>query len=142
MATKKQQSGMRGVYLVAAELARRDFVVSPTSRSAAGADLLVTNQSCSRAYSVQVKTNTVAFWGWLVGSHAKTLRSRSHIYVLVNLKTSKRTGDLPPEYFVVPSAVMAKNIRVTRRRKSSWYDVRRDAIEKFRDRWSVFGSPT
>jgi hypothetical protein len=39
---------MRGVYLVAAELSRLGFIVSPTSRSAAGADLLVTSSSCSR----------------------------------------------------------------------------------------------
>jgi hypothetical protein len=46
---------MRGVYLVASELARLGFIVSPTSRSAIGADLLVTNQSCKKAFSVQVK---------------------------------------------------------------------------------------
>ena len=41
MANKSQLSGMRGVYLVAAELVARGFIVSVTSRSAAGADLLV-----------------------------------------------------------------------------------------------------
>lgn len=37
MAGKRQMTGMLGVYLVAAELSRRGFIVSPTSRSAAGA---------------------------------------------------------------------------------------------------------
>lgn len=40
MASKGQMTGMLGVYLVAAELSRLGFIVSPTSRSAAGADLL------------------------------------------------------------------------------------------------------
>ena len=41
-------SGMTGVYLVAAELSKRGFIVSPTSRGAEGADLLVTDQErCS-----------------------------------------------------------------------------------------------
>jgi hypothetical protein len=57
MATKGQMTGMLGVYLVAAELSRLGFIVSPTSRSAAGADLLVTDQECQKAWSVQVKTN-------------------------------------------------------------------------------------
>ena len=36
MTSKGQMTGMRGVYLVAAELARLGFVASPTSRSAWG----------------------------------------------------------------------------------------------------------
>jgi hypothetical protein len=40
MRAKGYLTGMRGVYLVAAELSRLGFVVSPTSRSAVGADLL------------------------------------------------------------------------------------------------------
>jgi len=55
--SKGQKTGMRGVYLVTAELSRLGFIVSPTSRSAAGADILVTEQKCQRTYSVQVKTN-------------------------------------------------------------------------------------
>ena len=34
MASKAQYTGMTGVYLVAAELSRRGFIASPTSRSA------------------------------------------------------------------------------------------------------------
>ena len=41
-------SGMRGAYAVAAELSRLEFIVSPTSRSAKGADLLVTDANCQR----------------------------------------------------------------------------------------------
>jgi hypothetical protein len=51
-------TGVLGVYLVAAELSRRNFIVSITSRGAAGADLLVTGQQCKKAWSVQVKTNS------------------------------------------------------------------------------------
>ena len=50
-------TGMTGVYCAAAELSRQGYIVSPTSRSARGADLLVTDQSCLNAWSVQVKTN-------------------------------------------------------------------------------------
>lgn len=40
MATKGQLTGMRGVYMVAAELSRGGLIASPTSRSATGADIL------------------------------------------------------------------------------------------------------
>ena len=36
----QQLTGMRGVYLVAAELSRLGFIASPTSRSAVGSDIL------------------------------------------------------------------------------------------------------
>ena len=53
---KAHITGMLGVYLTAAELTNSGFIVSPTSRSALGADLLVTDQRCRMAWSVQVKT--------------------------------------------------------------------------------------
>jgi len=56
MASKHQLTGMTGVYLVAAELSKRGFIASPTSRSAQGADLLVTDTDCKRSFAVQVKT--------------------------------------------------------------------------------------
>jgi len=39
----KQLTGMRGVYLVAAELSGRGFIASPTARSAREADILCTD---------------------------------------------------------------------------------------------------
>ena len=84
---------MRGVYLVAAELTRLGFIVSPTSRSALGADLLVTDQRCKRAYSVQVKTNATSFGFWLIGKHARETVSDTHIYVLVNIRSNKKRGE-------------------------------------------------
>ena len=91
--------GMRGVYSAAAELARRGFIVSPTSRSASGADLLVTDQRCRRAWSVQVKTTGQRHPAsyCLVGSHVKEFASDTHIYIFVSYKEDK------PHFLVVPS---------------------------------------
>lgn len=61
MASIQQLTGMRGVYLVEAELSRLGFIASPTSRSAIRADILVTDQSCRNIFSVQVKTNAPTF---------------------------------------------------------------------------------
>ncbi len=132
-------TGMRGVYLVGAELSRLGFIVSPTSRSAVGADLLVTNHSCSRAFSVQVKTNATSFGFWLVGKHALNLKARSHIYVLLNLK--QRGGKEEHEFFVVPSVAVAKLTCEHPRPHSTWFSVDRASIVRYKDRWEVFGSP-
>jgi len=102
---KSQLTGMLGVYLTAAELTNRGFIVSPTSRSAAGADLLVTDQRCQRAFSVQVKTQRQTANYWLVGRQAREINAPTHIYVFINLR-----GDNRPEYLVVPSEVVAEKM--------------------------------
>src|SRR5947207_2182869 len=103
---KNQLTGMQGVYLVAAELSRRGFVASPTSRSAQGADLLVTDVNRQRSYAVQVKTNARTFGFWLLGAKAKDMVSDSLVYALVNLRDDT-------EYYLVPSRIVAANMRVS-----------------------------
>jgi hypothetical protein len=105
MAIKGQMTGMIGVYLVAAELSKRGFIVSPTSRSAAGADLLVTDQACKKAWSVQVKTNSGRPNFWLVGAHAERMKSGSHMYVFVNNARGEK-----PEYLVALSDYVAEKV--------------------------------
>jgi hypothetical protein len=118
MASKNQMTGMLGVYLVAAELCRRNFIVSPTSRSAAGADLLVTDQECRFAWSVQVKTNRYPANFWLLGAKAATIESKSHMYVFVNIGDVNR----PDEFIVVPSSHVAKHVDAeTSSTGSKWY---------------------
>ena len=135
MASMHQQTGMRGVYLAAAELSARGYIVSPTSRGAFGADLLVTDASCNRAYSVQVKTNARTFSFWLLSSKAEDLVSPSHIYVLVNL----RKGGQEPEYVIVPSKVVAKNTRIQKRPSSTFYSFANNELAKaHRDNWELF----
>ncbi len=134
-AASKQQNGMRGVFLVAGELAARGLIVSPTSRNAFGADLLVTDAACDKAWSVQVKTNMTTFGFWLVGERARRLRSPSHVYVLVNLRQNPGA-----EFYVVPSAVVAKSVVVDQRPKSTWYSVLLKDLQPYRDNWGIFGT--
>ena len=118
-AMKGHLTGMQGVYLVAAELSARGFVVSPTLRNAAGADLLVTDGQCRKSWSVQVKTNSGAAKFWLLNKDAAEARSDSHVYVFVNLR--KNTGK-PPQFAAVPSRRVADEMEsVTRSTGSVWY---------------------
>lgn len=130
-----QISGMEGVFLVAAKLASRGFIVSPTSRSAAGVDLLVTGPSCKQAFSVQVKAQRKNPSFWLVGARAKEHHAADYIYVLVNL------NDGNPLFFVVPSEDIAEKtiVETSPRTSSVWYSFKRD--EAYRENWAVFGEP-
>ncbi len=139
-----QLTGMRGVYQVAAELTRLGFIVSPTSRSAIGADLLVTDQKCKRAFSVQVKTNSKGSTFWLVGEKAKDMVSPSHIYVLVNFCKDRENGGDKPFYWIVPSKIvsskMSSKTSVTGK-GSTFHSINAFDIGKYADKWSLFGNP-
>jgi hypothetical protein len=130
---KGQQTGMRGVYLTAARLSEEGLVVSPTSRSARGADLLVTDPECRKAFSVQVKTNARTFGFFLVGKHAASIRSDSHIFVLVNLRP-KGT-----EFFVIPSVKLSALVKTYKAKTNSqWWFIKREDAEPYRDGWNCF----
>lgn len=136
MASQAQMTGMQGVFLVAAELSARGLIVSTTSRNAMGADLLVTDADCRRTWSVQVKTNRKPASFWLVGKKALENVSPSHVYVLVNLRSS----DGLHEYFVLSSREVARLTKVSKLESSTWYQVNKRDIPKARDRWGVFRS--
>ncbi len=134
-------TGTQGVFLVAAELTRNGLIVSPTSRSSFGADLLVTDQKCKRAWSVQVKTNAGRPSFWLLNKHCSETISNTHIYVLVNLgqRNPQREGE--PDFYVVPSRVLAKRMYETPPRGASgsiFYAISRNKIQEYEDNWTIF----
>jgi len=124
---------MRGVYLVAAELSRQGFIASPTSRSARGADILVTDSECKRAFSVQVKTKTTKASYWLLTKDYKELVSDSHIYVFVSI----REDCVLSEFFVIPSRVVAKKAYAERFGKDKWYSFTVEDAKPYQDRWQI-----
>jgi hypothetical protein len=130
-------TGMLGLYLTAVELIKRGFIVSPTSRSAWGADLLVTDKHCKKAWSVQVKTNGSNANSWLLNPHWKQLASRSHVYVFVS---APKTLDAKPSFYVVPSAVVSRAGKTfVRTTGSVWHGFQ--SPKKYKDNWKLFGDP-
>ena len=136
MATKGQMTGMLGTYLAAAELTKKGFIVSITSRNAKGADLLVTDQLCKKTWSIQVKTNRKAAGFWLMGAHYKVMPSPTHIYTFINLRDEER-----PNYYIVPSSQVAKLARKSISSTGSvWYSFYREDAKRYEEGWSVFES--
>ena len=134
MPTKGQFTGMRGVYLVASELSKRGFISSTTSRSAIGADILVTDQKCKNTYSVQVKSNVTTYNFWLLNKDSKYLKSPTFVYALVNLRDNKNVI----EYFIVPSNVVSKKIIIEKIGKNIWYSFSYKDAKKYENNWGIF----
>ena len=130
MAKKAIISGMTGVYLTAAELSKRGFVISPTSRGAEGADLLVTDQECQHVYTVQVKTDKGGTF-WLLGKNGVKI-SRTHIYVFVRYAKLKR-GEVV-KFYIVPSKEVSEFAYLD----GNFPSIRREKIEKYENTWKRF----
>ena len=136
-----QMNGMRGVFLVAAELARRGLITSPTSRSARGADILTTAPDLSKAFSVEVKTTTNNKF-WQLSTHAKCTTAASHVYVFVRIRKWKSKEEVIT-YYPVSSKLVAEKSRLPnperRRQYRKGYSMDLHEVEEFENKWSIFG---
>ncbi|SRR6266699_4527821 len=80
--TKSYVAQTVSMYLTAAELAGRRFVVATTTRNAPGVDLMATSSDLGRTYGIQVKGNhwTGGKGFWFLGKRAKGDRGSRLFY--------------------------------------------------------------
>jgi len=134
MSAKNQLVGMMGVYLTAAELSRRGFIASPTSRSARGADILATDLDCQKAFAIQVKTNTAGSSYWLLNKDSKKMVSDSHIYIFLRIKED----GISPEFYVVPSRIVAEKMYIEKFKKdTTWYSFTVEDATPYLGKWDI-----
>jgi hypothetical protein len=106
-----QLAGVAGEYFVAAELSRRGFIASITMRNTRGIDILATNSEAKRAVTIQCKTSRDKNKSWIVRDKSEDFVSEAHFYVFVKLRTELER----PDYYIVPSNVVAYYISTTHR---------------------------
>lgn len=97
-------SGVAGEYYVAAELSARGYIASITLRNTKGVDILCSNADAIKSVAIQVKTNRRSSRDWVLNQKSEDYFADNLFYVFVNLND----GIKQPDYFVVPSTVVAK----------------------------------
>ncbi len=139
-------TGIAGEYFVAAELSRRGYVASLTLRNTRGIDILASNADAKKSVGIQVKTKYGKKSQWLLNRKAETDIAENLVYVLV-----KVSGFDPPEYHIVPRAVVAKYVseghkawlarpgRDGKPHRDNAMRVFRDDENEYRDRWDLLG---
>ena len=85
---------------------------------------------------MQVKSNASTFSFWLIGKKAKQTVSDSHIYVLVNIRNTKKHGEYI-EFFVVPSKQLSRGGY----HEGNWPNIKRSKVLKLQNNWAAFGKP-
>ncbi len=142
----KHMSGIAGEYLVAAELTRRGYIASLTLRNTKDIDILASSADGTRQVAIQVKCDQTKGSEWMLGAKAERLTSPSMYYVFVRLHDGGT-----PEFFVVPSAVVAEQTRTShsdwlakpgrrgQAHKDTTIRIFGDRQGKYRDAWDTLG---
>lgn len=100
-------TGVAGEYLVAGELSKRGYIASITLRNTREIDILVSNRDATKSVGIQVKSTRYSKTRkWLVNKKSEDYYADNLFYVFVNLKE----GNQRPDFFVVPSKVVAKYV--------------------------------
>lgn len=140
-------AGVAGEYLVAGELTLRGYIASITLRNTKGVDILCSNSNATKSVGIQVKTKRGSQRDWIMNEKADNFHAKNLFYIFVNLNDLQR----PPEYFIVPSEVVAKYTSSThveymntlgkkgQPHKDGSMRKFRDLEEKYLGRWDVLG---
>lgn len=106
-ADKTGRTGVAGEYFVMAELTRRGYVASLTSKNTKAIDLLVSDKNGRQLAAVQVKAcDNVQQHKWKMSNSVENNDSPNLYYVFVNMN-----GGAEPSYYVVPSRYVANKVK-------------------------------
>ena len=104
---KSGRIGIAGEFFVAAELTRRGYVVSLTSKNTKMLDLLVSDKRGQRQVAIQVKAcDDAKRLKWKMSDSVEKADSSNLFFVLVNMNDGAE-----PSYYVVPSKYIAYRVR-------------------------------
>ncbi|EKF9986097.1 aspartate ammonia-lyase [Vibrio cholerae] len=137
--------GVAGEYLVAGELSLRGSLASITLRNSRGIDIIASTSDAARTITIQVKSNKNGAPSWILSKKSEEYFSDNHFYVFVAL----RPVGIRPDYYVVPSSVVAEYISTnhqkwlsgTKRdgsnRKDSSMRVFKDDAGNYKEAWEL-----
>ena len=123
--------GIAGAHFVAAELSQQGYIATVTSRNTEGIDVLASSSDGSKTVSIQVKTSGPEqrknfSRSWILQKIHENILSDNLFYIFVDL----RLGNEKPDFYIVPSEVVAKYIRESH---ANWLKTRSKSGEKHKD---------
>ncbi|MEN8494620.1 hypothetical protein ABFB50_06590 [Dehalococcoides sp. THU3] len=110
-------TGACGLYYSAAELTRLGYTTALTIRNAKGIDILASTLDGKRSIQIQVKTsNCNPKYKFILNKDAEILKAEDLFYIFVHLNGLSTTPDKPttrPDYYIVPSEIVANHVRTS-----------------------------
>ena len=139
----RNTSGMAGVFWVAYELARRNWIAFPTVRNQKGVDIIATTENSGQTtfIEVQVKTNQKHVSNWLLCKDRNDIPSRESLFFAF-VRPESNAPNAPFEVFVVPSTVVREDAHHSEKGTFSlcWWlekDRAEEKVKAYKGRWDV-----
>lgn len=114
MSIERTDKGYRGdasQFFIAGELCRRGYVAVVTMGNCPNTDILVSNHRASRFLHIQVKTFLPGSKTCAVTTKAETEYGKTFLWILGGIPPADSATPFDFEYYIIPAADMAKNIR-------------------------------
>jgi hypothetical protein len=132
--------GMAGVFWVASELSRRNWIAFPTLRNQKGVDIIATTDRplATKFIEIQVKTSQKRAPYWLVAKNQDDIPVRESLF-FVFVRPQLKSPCAPFEAFVVPSAKVRAEARHSPKGtfRLGWYLKDNDNEKTCKDRWDI-----
>jgi hypothetical protein len=130
--------GMAGVFWVASEISRRNWIALPTVRNLKGVDIFATSSSPTGSKFVEIQVKAIQGRRfWLLGPMKREdiPNRKSLFFVFVRPESTSAFAHL--EAFVVPSSKVCKEARQQDNAKFQfcWYPPANS--EAYKDRWDL-----
>ena len=107
MIDQNSSIGIAGEFFAAAELTRRGYVASLTSKNTKAIDILASNKDGSKSVAIQVKTsNNLKTDKWMMTESSEKVFSDNLFYIFVNMNEGQM-----PSYYIVPSIFVAQRLK-------------------------------
>ena len=152
MEIKKEFKGNIGLYLVCAELSKRNLIALPTSRNTKGYDVVVLNPTTNKSIGIQVKCSDKKEFV-IFGSNFKNypIKIKEKIlspFVLVDISQWIKTGSTVG-YYILSESEMKKLLGKKMKRYISTHPHRKAVkkpapwslkikdIQKYKDEWGT-----
>ena len=132
--------GVAGEYFVAGELSKKGYIASITLKNTREIDILVSNRDATKSVGIQVKSTRYSnSRSWMLNEKSENYYADNLFYVFVNLKEENQR----PDFFVVPSKIVAKHIAKSYKRwlknpNRSGGKHKDSSIRKFRDEGETY----
>ena len=106
---EKSTRGNASQFFIAGELCRRGYSAVVTLGNTPNTDILCSNIDGTKFVHIQVKTFIPGNRTCSVGKKAEKFYNDNFFWILGGIP--KRDSEHPFEYYIIPSAVMAKNVK-------------------------------
>ena len=135
MKIKKEFKGNVGLFLVCAELSKRNLIAMPTSRNTKGYDVIVLNPETNRSIGIQVKCSDRREFP-VFSSYWKNYKEKIDEKVISPFVFADISDINNPAYYVLTKDEVKSLMEEKNKKKPELWALKLSDVEKYKNNWN------